>query len=500
MTVKEIKDNSVIDNIIYILKEEKDFISYDKLQILYKKKYNDKLKIKDPRYLFLNKYKDKIDIKDTSEGSWNLKIINYSVNISENKKDEVFNKFEILKDNDEKYSLKKIIDIDNKYKDIESIGYAINKSNVNKNIFININEPFTCIITGIQGSGKSYTTNKIMENYIIQTKKKSNILIFHYDINKDVLCECLSLVSLTENSKILILTSPSNYFERKNTYLEKIKQLKLKNKNISIQPLLFNFKNLSINQIKILMNLKNNDSQLYIQCIMNILRKNNKKSNPSKYSINDLEKEIENELKLNDSQKLHLNQRFQLLKSFLIDCDENEDLINYYKLNDGNIFNENVFTIIDLTDDFLDKNDVNNIFRIMLDIFRSNKLETPKIIIFDEAHKYLSNNINFLNEEILNITRMQRHYGIRVIISTQNPCVLDKEIIELSNFLVLHKISSPRWLDYIKSSYKTNSIIDLDLLYEIDTGYGILCYNYKTIKIKVNNRITYDLGKSITFM
>jgi DNA helicase HerA-like ATPase len=35
--------------------------------------------------------------------------------------------------------------------------------------------------------------------------------------------------------------------------------------------------------------------------------------------------------------------------------------------------------------------------------------------------------------------------GSRVIVSTQNPSILDPELIELSNAVIMHRFSSPSW-------------------------------------------------------
>ena len=58
------------------------------------------------------------------------------------------------------------------------------------------------------------------------------------------------------------MTSPSNYFNRKKFYEKKIKN---KNNNINIMPLLFDFKILTTKMLKILMNIKMGDNQLYMQ-------------------------------------------------------------------------------------------------------------------------------------------------------------------------------------------------------------------------------------------
>jgi pantothenate kinase-related protein Tda10 len=54
-------------------------------------------------------------------------------------------------------------------------------------IYLNIHEPFCGVMVGVQGAGKSHTTNCIMENCMIKRKNITKIqqplstLVFHYD-------------------------------------------------------------------------------------------------------------------------------------------------------------------------------------------------------------------------------------------------------------------------------------------------------------------------------
>lgn len=103
---------------------------------------------------------------------------------------------------------------------------------------------------------------------------------------------------------------------------------------------------------------------------------------------------------------------------------------------------------------------------------------------------------------------MQRHYGIRTIVSTQNPCIINKEIIELSNFIILHRFSSPRWFEYINNIYNIKNEILINnikintfkCLLRIKNGNCILIcpQNNLFVNIKIKTRKSYDLGSSIT--
>ena len=80
-------------------------------------------------------------------------------------------------------------------------------------------------------------------------------------------------------------------------------------------------------------------------------------------------------------------------------------------------------------------------------------------VVFDEAHKYLSNKSGDLCDDVVRIARQMRHYGMRLIVSTQNPEVLSKELLELSSFVLLHRFDSPGMLNYSCLCYCTYKII-----------------------------------------
>ena len=54
-----------------------------------------------------------------------------------------------------------------------------------------------------------------------------------------------------------------------------------------------------------------------------------------------------------------------------------------------------------------------------------------------------------LTESLMGVIRQQRHYGARVIISTQEPSISPK-LIDLCSLTVMHRFSSPDWLDVLQ--------------------------------------------------
>jgi hypothetical protein len=53
-----------------------------------------------------------------------------------------------------------------------------------------------------------------------------------------------------------------------------------------------------------------------------------------------------------------------------------------------------------------------------------------------------------------------RHKGTSVVISSQNPPSVPREVIELSSVVIAHKFTSPQWLEHIR---KVNAAFGRDL-------------------------------------
>jgi DNA helicase HerA-like ATPase len=90
----------------------------------------------------------------------------------------------------------------------------------------------------------------------------------------------------------------------------------------------------------------------------------------------------------------------------------------------------------------------------MLNIFANAGREAAhpfnKLIVFDEAHKYMDN--PDLTGHIVEVIRQMRHQGVSVLIASQDPPSLPNAIIELSSLVILHRFNSPQWLRHVQRS------------------------------------------------
>ena len=141
-------------------------------------------------------------------------------------------------------------------------------------------------------------------------------------------------------------------------------------------------------------------------------------------------------------------------------------------------------------------------------------LETSSLLTFTQ---YMLNapGAKALNETLLQTIRLQRHYGARVIISTQEPTLLT-DLIALCSVTVIHRFSSPEWLSAVKRHIPTAAEEREDLMLRIEsltTGQAILYSptavfgrgvggelvtgTSKLFNVSIRKRLTGDGGQSV---
>lgn len=81
------------------------------------------------------------------------------------------------------------------------------------------------------------------------------------------------------------------------------------------------------------------------------------------------------------------------------------------------------------------------------------------MVALDEAHKYMTGTAEceVLTNSLLSNIRLQRHLGLRVIISTQEPTISPK-LLDLCSVTIVHRFTSPDWLQSLKKHLAGASI------------------------------------------
>lgn len=204
---------------------------------------------------------------------------------------------------------------------------------------------------------------------------------------------------------------------------------------------------------------------LYMQVVLSILRELGER-----YSFQAFLKKLElSKQKFNPAQLSGLEQRMSLLRSFL---DPSSTGSAKSRFASGQL------TIIDLSDPFLDAASACGLFEIILRLFVRADVGTGKVLVMDEAHKYLScsKSSSGLTQALLRLVRQQRHLAMRVIISTQEPTVVPPVLLDLCTVAILHRFSSPSWwqhlIQHVSADFSQSDAFDK--LVNLQTGQAIV--------------------------
>lgn len=334
----------------------------------------------------------------------------------------------------------------------ESEQYGILGESINghRKIAIDLSETNTISLFGVQGGGKSYTIGTVTEMTLKQFPNVNLLpspmasVIFHYSESMDYEPESTSMILPNDDAAQLkklkdvygadpgciddvIMLCPS----------DKVEERKDEFPSIDIHPIKFHSTDLNVQDWLFLLKAVGNEST-YINQLRAIMRANRKNLN-----IADLERSVDSSPLLTTSQKALAQQRLGFAKEYIDDT---------RKL--GTLLRPGRLIVVDLRDEFIDKEDALGLFVIMLNIFSGIKEyeghNFNKFIVFDEAHKYMDN--KELTGTIVTAIREMRHKGVSMMIASQDPMSLPNEIIELSTVMLMHKFNSPQWVKHVQKS------------------------------------------------
>ncbi|KAH3998766.1 hypothetical protein HBI38_094290 [Parastagonospora nodorum] len=380
-------------------------------------------------------------------------------------------------------------------------------------LFHNTNVPFSTFICGVQGSGKSHTTACMLENALIPSQQLGRLqapvaaLVFSYSEFSSggsgfTLSEAAFLGSANQDTasqkvkKITVLVSPSNPAIKK-FYRAipgiKVLEFKLRAKSLDIATLLT------------LMGMNEKaDVPLYMAKVESILRAIATENEDGVFDYSLFKQKIAME-NFDPKQTNMLDMRLGLLESFL-DKDENTP---------EPTFRPGEITIMDLSDPFITPNTACILFKLGLERFTQSRA-LGKMVVLDEAHKYMLNTpgSKMLTGHLATLIRLQRHKGVRVIISTQEP-TLSTDLIALCSVTVIHRFTSPAWYSALKKHINAmeNDEEILRQIESLETGEALVYAPNavmgkeedgtliklpgQLLKLNIRKRITKDGGESI---
>jgi len=378
-------------------------------------------------------------------------------------------------------------------KNSESPQYGLlGKTIQGKKIAIDASETNTISLFGVQGGGKSYTIGTITEMMVKQFDQVNLLpaplsgVIFHYSESMDYEPEFTSMLyendqereiallkqhygAVPDKIEDVILLTPS----------DKLADRKREFPSIEVYPIAFNSNELSVQDWMFLLGAIGNDAT-YVRQLKALMRENR-----TNLSIGGLIHSVNDSLLLSNSQRSLALQRLNFASQYINDKDFLND-----KLKPGRLI------VVDLRDEFIEKDEALGLFVIMLNIFSGvkevNGKSFNKFIVFDEAHKYMNN--KDLTNSIVTAIREMRHKGVSILIASQDPPSLPNEIIELSSIVLLHKFNSPQWLKHIQKSITPLQALTPSDLSSLAPGEGFLWATKSTDKgittrpVKINTR------------
>jgi DNA helicase HerA-like ATPase len=136
--------------------------------------------------------------------------------------------------------------------------------------------------------------------------------------------------------------------------------------------------------------------------------------------------------------------------------------------------------IVDLRDEFIEKEQALELFVTMLNVFSGAGMTGErfnKLIVFDEAHKYMGGS---LIGHVVEVIREMRHKGVSVIVASQDPINVPSTIIELSSLVVLHRFNAPNWLKHIQKSLAALGELTPAMMASLTEGEGFVWANKST--------------------
>lgn len=366
-----------------------------------------------------------------------------------------------------------------------------------------MSETNTISLFGVQGGGKSYTIGTITEMTLGQFKNINTLpapmasVIFHYSESMDYAPEFTSMIHPNDNAaqlkklKEVYGAEPGSIDDVVMLVPEdKVEQRKVEYPSIEIQPIKFHSTDLNVQDWMFLLKAVGNDST-YISQLRMIMKQNRNNLN-----LADLRQAVTDSPTLSASQKNLALQRLDFAGEYIDDT---------MKL--GSLLKPGRLIVVDLRDEFIEKDDALGLFVIMLNIFSSVREYKGhgfnKFIVFDEAHKYMGN--KDLTSTIVTAIREMRHKGVSMMIASQDPMSLPNEIIELSSIMLMHKFNSPQWVRHVQRSITQLQTLSSSDMASLQPGEAFLwatkatdkAVTLRPIKISTRPRVTKHGGDTI---
>ena len=374
----------------------------------------------------------------------------------------------------------------------------------NRKIAVDLAGCNTISLFGVQGAGKSYTIGTVTEMVLKRFSNVNNLkaplasVIFHYSDSMDYAPEFTSMVYPNDEARQLAMLKEKYGAEPdsiKDVILlapeSKVEERKAEYPDIEVHPIGFDSNELQVKDWMFLLGAMGNDST-YIRELKLLMRKIR-----NDLSLKNIRRGVASSSTMTQGQKGLATQRLNFAEEYINDGIKLQDFLKPGRL-----------IIVDLRDEFIEKDEALGLFVVMLNIFSSvmqvDGKAFNKFIVFDEAHKYMNN--KELVGSITTAIREMRHKGVSIMIASQDPMSLPNEIIELSSIVILHRFNSPAWVKHVQKSITPLGSLTPSMMSGLKSGEAYLWAGKATdenitahpIKIEIRPRVTKHGGDTIS--
>jgi hypothetical protein len=163
--------------------------------------------------------------------------------------------------------------------------------------------------------------------------------------------------------------------------------------------------------------------------------------------------------------------------------------------------------IVDLRDEFIEKDEALGLFVVLLQLFADAKVDGAtfnKLVVFDEAHKYIES--PDLVAGLIEVVREMRHKGTSILVASQDPPSVPVSLIELSSQIILHKFNSPAWLKHIQKANAALGNLTAEKMAALRPGEAFIwsskatddLFSREAVRVRCRPRVTQHGGDTKT--
>ena len=371
-----------------------------------------------------------------------------------------------------------------------------------RTVAIDLNQTHTISLFGVQGGGKSYTLGSIVEMASLPIPGINRLpqplasIIFHYSPTMDYAPEFTSMVR-ANSDEAQVAALRERYGAEPKALADvvmlvpedKLEERQAEYPSIQVHPLKFAAAELQASHWRFLMGAVGNQAT-YIRQLNRIMKKLR-----DDLTLEGLRQGIADS-RMPDHIKELAYGRLELAEDFI-----NDDT------NLGRLVRPGRLVIVDLRDEFMEKDQALGLFVVLLQLFAEATFEGRKfnkLVVFDEAHKYIES--PDLVAGLVEVVREMRHKGTSILVASQDPPSVPVALIELSSQIILHKFNSPAWLKHIKKANAALAGLTPEKMAHLKPGEAYVwsskasddAFSKGALKVRCRPRVTQHGGATKT--